>query len=105
MPKLKIKKNDKVIVISGNYKGSEGTVTKVFPEENRALVTGVNVAVKHTKPSQESKGGLVKKNLKINISNLSLLDPKDLVATKVGYKTLEDGKKVRFAKKSGEVID
>lgn len=104
MHKLKIKKGDKVQVITGKNKGKVGDVIQVFPAENRVVVSGVNLAKKHTKPSQTSEGGIVQKELPIHVSNVSHIDPKTNEITKVGYKTLEDGKKVRFAKKSGEII-
>lgn len=104
MHKLKVKKGDKVQVITGKNKGKVGDVIKVFPSENRIIVSGVNLAKKHTKPSQTSEGGIIQKELPIHVSNVSHIDPKTNEITKVGYKTLEDGKKVRFAKKSGEII-
>lgn len=104
MTKLKIKKGDKVKVITGKSKGKVGDVIKVLPSENRVVVSGVNLVKKHTKPTQTSEGGIVQKELPIHVSNVSHVDPKTGVATKVGYKILEDGKKVRFAKKSGEII-
>jgi len=104
MNKLKIKKGDKVKVITGKSKGKIGDVLKVFPAERKLLVSGVNLAKKHTKPSQMSEGGIVQKELPIHISNVSHIDPKSGVVTKVGFKILEDGKKVRVAKKSGEII-
>lgn len=104
MHKLKVKKGDKVQVITGKNKGKVGEIIKVFPSENRVIVSGVNLAKKHTKPSQTSEGGIVQKELPIHVSNVSHVDPKTNEITKIGYKTLEDGKKVRFAKKSGEII-
>lgn len=104
MIKLKIKKGDRVKVITGKSKGKIGDVLKVFPKENRALVSGVNLAKVHLKPSRNSEGGISQKELPIHISNLSHIDPKTGEITKVGIKTLENGKKVRFAKKSGEII-
>ena len=104
MNKLKIKKGDKVKVITGKNKGKVGYVIKVLPTENRLVVSGVNLVKKHTKPSQTSEGGIVQKELPIHISNVSHVDPKTNEVTKIGYKTLDDGKKVRFAKKSGEII-
>ncbi|MDA9163306.1 50S ribosomal protein L24 [Rickettsiaceae bacterium] len=104
MNKLKIKKGDKVKVITGKNKGKVGDVIKVLPTENRLVVSGVNLVKKHTKPSQTSEGGIVQKELPIHISNVSHVDPKTNEVTKIGYKTLDDGKKVRFAKKSGEII-
>jgi large subunit ribosomal protein L24 len=104
--KLKIKKGDKVVVITGKDKGKRGSVTKVFPELRRVIVAGVNVCKKHIKPSQTNpQGGIVSLEKAIHCSNVALLDPKAEVATKVGYKILTDGKKVRFSKKSGEIID
>ena len=104
MHKLKIKKGDKVQVVTGKNKGKVGDVTKVFPSESKVIVSGVNLAKKHTKPSKTSEGGIIQKELPIHVSNVSHVDPKTNEITKIGYKTLEDGKKVRFAKKSGEII-
>lgn len=106
MNKLKIKKGDKVKVIAGKNKGAVGNVLKVFPEERKIIVSGVNVVKKHTKPSKISDGGIIHKELPIHVSNVSHLDPKTGEITKIGYKILEgaDGKKVRFARKSGEII-
>jgi large subunit ribosomal protein L24 len=103
--KLKIKKGDKVVVITGRDKGRQGEVIRVIPAENRAVVRGVNVAKRHQKQSAAQEGGIVSKELPIHVSNLALRDPKDGKPTRVGYKTLADGKKVRVAKRSGEVID
>ena len=104
MHKLNIKKGDNVQVVTGKNKGKVGDVLKVFPSENRVIVSGVNLVKKHTKPSQTSEGGIIQKELPIHVSNVSHVDPKTNEITKIGYKTLEDGKKVRFAKKSGEII-
>lgn len=104
MIKLKIKKGDDVVVITGKYKGKKGKVLKMLPEENRAFVSGINVAKKHTKPTKENEGGIVSKELSIHISNIAHIDPKSGLHTKVGIKTLEDGTKVRIAKRSGEII-
>jgi len=103
--KMKIKKNDEVIVITGKDAGKIGRVLEAIPAENRLVVSGVNEAKRNTKASQTSAGGIVTKNLTIHVSNVAILDPKEKKPTKVGYKTLKDGKKVRFAKKSGEVLD
>jgi large subunit ribosomal protein L24 len=103
--KLKIKKGDKVVVVTGKDKGKQGEVLRVLPTENRAVVAGVNVAKRHTRQSASQEGGIISKDMPIHISNLALRDPKDGKPTRVGYKTLADGKKVRFAKRSGEVID
>ncbi len=105
MPKLKIKKGDKVIVISGRDKGKTGEVLRVFPSETRAIVQGVAVAKRHTRTRPGEPGGIVEKELKIHISNLAHVDPETGQPTRVGYKRLEDGRKVRFARRSGEVID
>ncbi len=104
MTKLKIKSGDNVVVIAGDHKGSEGKVLKVLIEKNKAIVEGVNLVSKHKKPSADNpQGGISKKEAPIHISNLSLIDPKTRKPTRVGYK-MEDGKKVRFAKKSNQVI-
>jgi large subunit ribosomal protein L24 len=103
MGKLKIKTGDTVRVIAGDHKGSEGKVLTVFIEKNKAIVEGVNMIKKHMKPNAQSpQGGIVEKEAAIQISNLSLLNSKG-ETTRVGYR-MEDGKKVRFAKKSNEVI-
>ena len=105
MIKLHIKKNDTVVVLAGEDKGKTGKVLKVLVEKNRALVEGVNMVSKSTKPSAKNpQGGIVKQEAPIHISNLSLVDPKSGKATRVGIKVTEDGKKVRIAKKSGEEI-
>ena len=104
MIKLKIKSGDIVRVIAGDHKGSEGKVLKVDREKNKAIVEGVNMVSKHTKPSAKSpQGGIVKKEAPIHISNLALIDPKSKTATKVGMK-IEGDKKVRFSKKSNQVL-
>ena len=104
MTKLKIKKGDTVKVIAGESKGTEGKVLEVYRDTNKALVEGVNMIKKHQKPSaQNPQGGIIEKEAPIQISNISLLDPKSGEATRVGVK-VEDGKKVRYSKKSGEVI-
>lgn len=103
-PKLKIKKGDQVIVLTGKDKGRKGEVLKVIPAESRVVVQGVNVVTKHAKPTQVSPGGIQKKELSIHVSNVALADPKTGAATRVGYQALKDGKKVRVAKKSGETI-
>ena len=103
MGKLKIKTGDTVSVITGDHKGTEGKVIKVLLDKNKAIVEGVNMVKKHMKPSAQSpQGGIVEKEASIQISNLSLLTSKG-ETTRVGYK-MEDGKKVRFSKKSNEVI-
>jgi large subunit ribosomal protein L24 len=105
MPKLKIKKGDRVVVISGKDKGKKGEVLKVLPAENRAVVKGVSIVRKHQRQSPTQEGGIVSKEGAIHISNLALEDPKDGTPTRVGFKFLKDGRKVRFAKRSGEVTD
>ena len=106
MPKLRIKTGDKVVVIAGKEKGKTGNVLKVYPAESRLLIEGVNMVKRHTKPSQVNpEGGIIEKEAPIHISNVAVADPKTGKASRVGYKFLEDGKKVRYAKKSGEVID
>lgn len=102
MPKMKIKKNDTVIVLSGDDKGKIGVVKQAMPKENKVIVEGVNLVKRHTKPSQTNPGGIVTKEAAINVSNVAIA--KDGKATKVGYNVV-DGKKVRFARKSGDVID
>ena len=104
MPSLKIKKGDRVIVLSGRDKGKQGEVIKVMPRENRALVRGVNIVRRHQKQTTAQEGGIISKEGPIDLSNLALEDPKDGKPTRVGFRFLEDGKKVRFAKRSGEVI-
>ena len=105
MSKLHIKKNDTVVVLAGEDKGKTGKVLKVLVEKNRALVEGVNMVSKSTKPSAKNpQGGIVKQEAPIHISNLSLVDPKSGKPTRVGIKVTDDGKKVRIAKKSGEEI-
>ena len=105
MSKLHIKKNDTVVVLAGQDKGKTCKVLKVLVDENRALVEGVNMVSKSTKPSAKNpQGGIVKQEAPIHISNLSLVDPKSGKPTRVGIKVTEDGKKVRIAKKSGEEI-
>ena len=104
MIKLKIKSGDRVTVIAGDHKGSEGKVLRVDREKNKAILEGVNMVSKHTKPSAKSpQGGIVKKEAPIHISNLALIDPKSKSATKVGIK-VEGDKKVRFSKKSNQVV-
>ncbi len=103
--KFKIKKGDKVIVIAGKDKGKKGDVMQIITDENRAVVSGVNVAKRHTKAQGATEGGIINKLMPIHISNLALIDPNDGKATRVGYKTLDGGKKVRVAKRTGATID
>ncbi|KWT71970.1 50S ribosomal protein L24 [Hyphomicrobium sulfonivorans] len=104
MASLKIKKGDHVIVIAGRDKGKHGEVVEMLPKEQRAIVRGVNVVRRHQKQTASQTGGIISKEAPIQLSNLALEDPKDGKPTRVGFKFLEDGKKVRFAKRSGEVI-
>jgi large subunit ribosomal protein L24 len=100
-----IRKGDRVIVTTGRDKGKKGEVLKMFPKDDRALVQGVNMVKRHQRQTQTQQGGIVNKESSIHLSNLAHVDPKSGKATRVGFKTLNDGRKVRFAKKSGEVID
>lgn len=104
--KLHVKKDDTVIVITGKDKGKKGRVIAAYPRENRVLVEGVNMVKKHAKPSQANpQGGILTQEAPIHVSNVMLIDPKTGAPTRIGYKVLEDGRKVRVAKKSGEIID
>nr|WP_208430564.1 50S ribosomal protein L24 [Methyloligella halotolerans] len=103
--KLKVRKGDKVVVTSGKDKGKRGEVLRVMPSENRVLVQGVGVVQRHQRQTANQEAGIVAKEAPIHISNIALEDPKDGEPTRVGYKFLKDGRKVRFAKRSGEVID
>jgi large subunit ribosomal protein L24 len=100
----KIRKGDKVVVLTGKDKGRSGEVTKVLPKEGRAVVAGINVVKRHQKQSQTTEAGIVSKEAPINLSNLAVADPKDGKPTRVGIK-IDGDKKVRVAKRSGEVID
>lgn len=102
-PKLKIRKGDQVIVISGDDKGKTGEVVRVIPDKNRAVVEGVNMARKHVKATQNEEGGIQDMETPISISNLSLIDAESGIATRIGYRE-ENGVKVRFSKKSGNII-
>ena len=101
---MKIKKGDKVIVITGKDKGKTGEVTKAMPKENKVIVSGVNMVKRHQKPTQENAGGIVNKEAPIHVSNVAIVDPKSGKASRIGTKILDNGRKVRVAKKSGEVI-
>lgn len=101
----KIKKGDRVEVLTGRDKGKRGEVTAVFPTDNRATVAGVNRIKRHTKPSMVSAGGIVEKEAPIQLSNLAVIDPKTDKPTRVGFKIMEDGRKLRVAKASGETLD
>jgi len=102
----RIRRGDTVEVITGKYKGIRGEVLRVFPRAERALVAGVNIATKHTKPrGMGQPGGIVREEASIHLSNVMLVDPKSEKRTRVGFRVLEDGRKVRFAKATGEVIE
>ena len=102
---MKIKKGDRVQVIAGRSKGKVGDVLRVLPSENRVVVSGVNMIKRHTKPSRSGDGGIIEREAAIHVSNVAVLDPKTDQPTKVGFKFLQDGRKVRFARGSGETID
>jgi large subunit ribosomal protein L24 len=101
----RIKKGDRVVVISGRDKGRKGEVLRMYPKDERALVSGVNMVKRHQKQTQRVQGGIVNKESPIHLSNIAHVDPKTGGPTRIGFKLLGDGRKVRFAKKSGEVID
>jgi large subunit ribosomal protein L24 len=100
----KLRKGDRVIVLAGKDKGKKGDITRVIPKENKAVVAGVNIAIRHQRQSQSSQGGRIAKEMPIDLSNLALVDPKTGEATRVGFR-MEGDKKVRYAKKSGEAIN
>lgn len=102
--KCKIKKGDSVIVITGKDKGKKGEVLSVNPSKRKVIVSGANTVKKHEKPSAASTGGIVNKDMPMSISNVAIVDPKTGKATKIGYRTLDNGEKVRFTKDSGEII-
>ncbi len=101
----KIKKGDKVVVLTGRDKGRSGEVVQVMPKEERALVRGVNMVKRHQRQTMNQEGGIIQKEAPVHLSNLALADPKDGKPTRVGFKVLDDGRKVRFAKRSGDLID
>ena len=101
----RLKKGDQVSVITGRDKGKSGEVLKVYPSRNKVLVQGVNVIKRHTRPTGGNAGGILEKESAIHSSNISHIDPVDKKPTRIGFKILADGNKVRFAKRSGEVID
>tara|TARA_E500000178_G_C16799966_1_gene651975 strand:+ start:515 stop:838 length:324 start_codon:yes stop_codon:yes gene_type:complete len=103
--KLKIRKGDKVIVTAGKSKGTVGEVLKILPNENKAMVRGANIVKRHTKPSQNSTGGIIEKEAMLHISNIAYYDEKKKRASRIGFKILEDGRKVRISKLTNEVID
>jgi ribosomal protein L24, bacterial/organelle len=101
----KIRKGDKVVVLTGRSKGKVGEVLKVMPKEHRAIVQGVNMIKRHVRQTMRTQGGIIEQEAPIDVSNLAHLDPKTKQPTRVGFRFLEDGRKVRFAKRSGEIID
>ena len=102
---MHVVKNDMVKILTGKYSGKTGKVLKVFPDQKRLIVEGVNIIKKHTKPSQKNqKGGIIEKESSIHVSNVMVIDPKTNEPTRIGYKFLEDGTKVRISKKSGEML-
>ncbi len=101
----KLRKGDRVIVLSGRDKGKRGEILKMVPKEDKAIVQGVNQVKRHQRQTQSSEGGIIVKDAPIDLSNLAFEDPKDGSPTRVGFRILDDGRKVRFAKRSGEVID
>ena len=101
----KIKKGDRVIVVTGRDKGKRGEVRQVMPEDNRAIVAGVNLVHRHTRQTAQTEGGIISKESTIHLSNLAILDPKTGKPTRVGFKVLDDGRKVRVARGSGDLID
>ena len=103
--KFKIKKGDRVVVVTGKSKGRTGEVLKVLRDKDRVLVQGVNMVKRHTAPSQAGAGGIIEKEATLHISNVAHIDPKTSEPTRIGFKVLGDGRKVRYAKRSGEIID
>ena len=101
----KLKRGDKVVVLTGRDKGKTGEIVKVMPSESRAIVQGVNIVRRHQRQTAQQEGGIISKEAPIHLSNLALADPEGGKATRVGFKVLEDGRKVRVAKRSGETID
>jgi large subunit ribosomal protein L24 len=101
----KLKKGDRVIVLAGRDKGKQGEILRVMPKDGRAVVSGINLVIRHTRQTQTQQGGRLSKEAPIDLSNIALVDPQDGGPTRVGFRFLDDGTKVRYAKKSGEVID
>jgi large subunit ribosomal protein L24 len=101
----RIKKGDRVVVLTGRDKGTQGEVLKVIPKEDRVVVQGVHIVKRHRRASMGGEAGIESREAPIHVSNVAHIDPKDGRPTRVGFKTLEDGRKVRFAKRSGEVLD
>ena len=105
MASLKFKKGDRVVVLAGRDQGKQGEIITMLPKEHRAVVRGVNIVRRHQRQTASEQGGIVSKEAPIHLSNVAHLDPSTNQPTRVGYKFLDDGRKVRFAKRSGEVID
>jgi large subunit ribosomal protein L24 len=103
--KFKVRKGDRVVVLTGSDQGKTGEVLQVLRKEDRVLVQGVNMVKRHTRPSQVSGGGILEKEAPLHISNVAHIDPKTSEPTRVGFRVLDDGRKVRYAKRSGEIID
>ena len=107
--KLKLRKGDKVVVLSGKHRGARGEILEVIrgvsPGDHRVVVSGINKVKRHTRPSPRSPGGIIEKEAPLHISKVALADPKDGKPSRVGYTFLEDGRKVRYARASGEIID
>jgi len=103
--KFKIRKGDRVTVVTGKERGKTGEVLQVLRQDDRVLVQGVNMIKRHMRPSPANPGGIIEREATLHISNVALIDPKSQEATRVGYRVLDDGRKVRFARRSGEVID
>jgi large subunit ribosomal protein L24 len=101
----KIKKGDKIVVLTGRDAGKSGEVLEIRPSESRAVVRGINLVKRHTKQTAQNEGGIISKEAAIQLSNIAIADPKDGKPTRVGFKFLADGRKVRFAKRSGDMID
>jgi large subunit ribosomal protein L24 len=101
----KVRKGDRVVVTAGRDKGKSGEVLRVYPSDERVLVAGVNVVKRHQRQSAKAQGGIVSKELPIHLSKIAHIDPKSGGPTRIGFKVLGDGRRVRFAKKSGEVLD
>lgn len=104
-PKIRLKKGDKVVVLAGRDKGQSGEILKMLRPQNKAIVQGVNIVKRHTAPSQAGPGGIISKELPIHLSNLAIEDPKDGKPTRIGIRTLKDGTRERFARRSGEAIN
>jgi len=105
MSGMRVKKGDRVVVLAGKDKGKRGEILVAMPKESRVIVQGVNMVKRHQRPTPAHPGGIVEKEASIHVSNVAHIDPRDDAPTRVGVKFLEDGRKVRFAKRSGEIID